>query len=70
DQNSFMRYSGQYQNLKVGMDFYANKKTTAGVVFSGFVNPSRHPGVNKTLLKNADNITDSIVVANNSDKGK
>ena len=70
DQNSFMRYSGQYQNLKVGMDFYANKKTTAGVVFSGFVNPSRHPGVNTTLLKNADNITDSIVVANNSDKGK
>lgn len=70
DQNSFMRYSGQYQNLKIGMDFYANKKTTAGVVFSGFVNPSRHPGVNTTLLKNADNITDSIVVANNSDKGK
>jgi len=70
DQNSFMRYSGQYQNLKIGMDFYANKKTTAGVVFSGFVNPSRHPGVNTTLLKNADNVTDSIVVANNSDKGK
>ena len=28
------------------------------------------PGINTTLLKNADNITDSIVVANNSDKGK
>jgi hypothetical protein len=65
-----MQHSGQYQNLKVGMDFYANKKTTAGVVFSGFINPSSQPGINTTLLKNADNITDSIVVANNSDKGK
>jgi iron complex outermembrane receptor protein len=70
DQNSYMQHSGQYQNLKIGIDFYANKKTTAGVVFSGFLNPSSQPGINTTLLKNADNITDSIVVANNSDKGK
>jgi iron complex outermembrane recepter protein len=70
DQNSFMQHSSQYQNLKLGLDFYANKKTTVGVVFSGFINPSSNPGVNTTLLNNANNITDSIVVANNSDKGK
>ena len=70
DQTSFMRHSDEYQNLKIGMDFYANKKTTAGAVFSGFLNPSNNPGINTTLLKNADNVTDSIVVANNSDKGK
>ncbi len=70
DQNSYMTHSSQYQNLKLGMDFYANKKTTAGVVFSGFINPSSNPGVNTTLLNDANNITDSIVVANNYDKGK
>ena len=70
DQQSNMQFSSQEHNIKLGMDFYANKKTTAGVVFSGFINPSINNGVNTTLLKNAANVTDSIVVADNSEKGK
>lgn len=70
DQESKMHHSSSYQNLKVGMDFYANKKTTAGVVLSGFLNPRKNFGLNTTLLKNADNVVDSIVVADNTDKGK
>ena len=70
DQQSNMQYSGQWSNLKLGMDFYANKKTTAGIVLSGVINPSRNNGVNTSLLENADKFVDSIVAATNSERGK
>jgi iron complex outermembrane recepter protein len=70
DQHSNMKFGAPEHNLKVGLDFYANKKTTAGIVLSGFINPSRNNGVNTTLLEGADKVVDSIVVANNSEKGK
>ena len=70
DQNSDMRRSSQYQNLKLGMDFYANKKTTLGIVLSGYVNPAKENSENQTDLNNANNQTDSIVKADNSDKRK
>ena len=70
DQESNMVHSSNYQQLKVGMDFYANKKTTLGVVFSGYLNPNLNNGANTTFLKNADNVVDSIVTATNTDKGK
>ncbi|MGH2564102.1 MAG: outer membrane beta-barrel family protein, partial [Ginsengibacter sp.] len=52
------------------MDFYPNKKTTLGVVFSGFVNPSHNNGTNTTLLKNYNNQIDSIVVAQSMQKAR
>src|SRR5665647_283195 len=70
DQNSVMKRSSQYQNLKAGMDFYANKKTTLGIVISGYVNPSKENNLNQTDLNNSSNQIDSIVIANNADKGK
>jgi iron complex outermembrane receptor protein len=70
DQHSNMQRNSQEHNVKLGMDFYANKKTTAGIVFSGYINPSRNNGVNTTLLENADKVVDSIVVADNLEKGK
>ena len=43
-------YSGQWSNLKLGIGFfYANKKTTASIVLSGVINPSRNNGVNASL---------------------
>ena len=51
DQSSLMNHNSTYQNLKVGMDFYANKKTTLGVVLSGYINPGNNTGDNTTLLK-------------------
>ncbi|MEP6951025.1 MAG: outer membrane beta-barrel protein [Ginsengibacter sp.] len=70
DQQSNMQFSSPEHNVKLGMDFYANKKTTAGIVFSGFINPSRNKGLNTTLLEDANKIVDSISVANNSETGK
>jgi hypothetical protein len=65
-----MNHSSAYQNLKLGLDFYANKKTTAGVVLSGFLDPRSNTGLNTTLLKDPNNVTDSIVAADNTDKGR
>jgi len=70
EQNTKMIHSSSYENIKAGLDFYANKKTTAGIVVSGFINPNKNIGSNTTLLKDADDVTDSIVVANNTDKGR
>jgi len=70
EQNTRMIHTSTYQNIKAGLDFYANKKTTAGIVVSGFINPNKNTGLNTTLLKGADDITDSIVVADNTDKGR
>jgi hypothetical protein len=70
DQQSQMKNSGTYQNLKIGLDYNASKKTTLGVVISGYINPSSNPGLNTTYLKDAYNNVDSIVAANNANRGK
>ena len=63
DQQSYMTNSSHYQSLKSGIDFYKNKKTTLGVVFSGFINPLENPGDNFTYLKNAQGGIDSMLYA-------
>ncbi|MEO6843685.1 MAG: outer membrane beta-barrel family protein [Ginsengibacter sp.] len=70
DQHTSTKRNSQYQNLKLGMDFYANKKTTLGIVMSGYINPSSQNSLNRTDLNDANNRIDSIVVASNSNKGK
>ena len=70
DQYNISKNTWQAQNFKAGMDFYATKKTTLGVVFSGFVNPSNDFGINTNHLNDGNNQTDSIVVADNTNKGK
>ena len=68
EQNSFMRSSRTNNNLKLGMDYFVNKKTTLGVVLSGFYNPESEHGNNISYLKNANSIVDSIVQATSSSK--
>ena len=68
DQESIMNRHSTYQSLKAGIDFYASKKTTLGVVLSGYVNPNAQTGDNTTFLKDADSQIDSIVLATNSTK--
>lgn len=70
DQTTPMKRSNTYENLKVGMDFYANKKTTLGMVVSGYLNPGKETSLSQTNLNNSNNVTDSIVTANNIDKRK
>jgi iron complex outermembrane recepter protein len=68
DQKTPTRRYSEYQNLKLGMDFYADKKNTLGVVFSGYLNPGKETSLNRTNLNDSDNRTDSVVVADNSNK--
>ena len=70
DQNRIANNSWQVHNLKAGMDFFAKKKTTLGVVFSGYLNPSDYLSRNQTNLNNSNNKTDSIVVSDNTNKEK
>ena len=49
------------RNFKLGLDYYLDKKTTLGVVLSGFSNPSKYKGFNKSFLQNASSELDSIV---------
>ena len=68
DQSAFMKHSSEDHNLKVGLDFYPDKKTTLGVVLSGYLNPSSNKGDNTTYLKNGSGVTDSIIYATNSSR--
>ena len=53
-----------YQNLKVGLDFYANKKTTYGFSVSGYLNSANSDGINSTRIKPSVNLVDSVVRSN------
>lgn len=60
----------QGQNFKAGIDFFATSRTTVGAVFSGLVNAGRDHGINTNYLNDSANQTDSIVIADNSEKRK
>lgn len=70
DQNIIRHNTYPDNNMKVGMDFFATKKTTLGVVFSGDINPGNEVNLNRTNLNNAADQIDSIVIADNSEKRK
>lgn len=69
-QNSVDRRSRQYYAMKTGMDFYASKKTTLGVVFTGNISPFSDPGTNTSYLRNATFQLDSTVVASKKNQGE
>ena len=50
DQVSKIRESGESYNAKVGMDYYASKKTTLGVVFTGFNSPGTFSNTSDVLI--------------------
>ncbi|RDB07495.1 outer membrane beta-barrel family protein [Runella aurantiaca] len=62
-QNSYIQRNLGGNNLKVGVDFYASKKTTLGVVLNGFYNPSLVNVTNKAKVLNAANEVTSLVEA-------
>lgn len=63
-QVSNMNHSNDNNNLKLGMDYYVSKKTTLGIVLSGFANPDKQVGDNISYLENPGGAVDSIVSAN------
>jgi iron complex outermembrane recepter protein len=70
EQKTRMRNENQFTNLKIGADYFITKKTTLGIVTSGFVNPGTFSSKSLSMLKNAGNVVDSIVYAESAQDQK
>lgn len=55
-------------NGKVGIDFYATKNTTFGLVFGGYASHGNEIGTSVSNLKNPSGMLDSIVLADRHEK--
>jgi iron complex outermembrane receptor protein len=60
-QSTHMKFLSPELNLKLGMDYFLDNKTTLGVVFSGYQNNETDISQSYISLKNANNVTDSLV---------
>ncbi len=72
EQLSKMAPNYQNHSFKIGADFYASKKTTIGVVFSGFENPGTFSNNNMTLKKDFEGniLSNTQTISKNEDKWK
>jgi hypothetical protein len=68
DQVSFAKKYRNNYNAKLGMDYYASKKTTLGFVLTGYTTPGTEVGTNTSYLQNSMGIVDSIVTAQRNEK--
>ena len=68
-QNARMIHNNGSNSAKVGVDYYASKKTTLGIVVSGFINPEKQTNVNTSYLKNSQQVIDSIAVSTGAENG-
>ena len=60
-QNTHMKFLSPEMNIKLGMDYFLDNKTTLGIVLSGYQNNETDNSDSKIALKDANNITDSLV---------
>ncbi|RYY86601.1 MAG: TonB-dependent receptor, partial [Chitinophagaceae bacterium] len=63
EQQTRQRGQNEYVGGKVGADYFLNKKTTLGIVFSGATNPESGTSTSVSYIKNAASQVDSIVSA-------
>ncbi len=68
DQESRIRDGGQSFNGKAGMDFFASKKTTFGVVLGGFSNPGHFNNTSEVFISDAAKILEGITRATTSNE--
>lgn len=67
EQNSYITPSRKNNSLKLGADFYVTPKTTIGIVWNGFNNPSEKNTINNaTILDQNQNIINTIQSDNTS----
>ncbi len=59
EQPTYMRQQGHNNTVKLGVDFFLNKKTTLGLVAGGFNSPRYFDAVSTGYWKDADMVTDS-----------
>lgn len=64
-QNSYNKQRRRSQNAKVGIDYYVNKRSTIGLVFAGFINPSTTFLTSKASILDANNIATTNILATN-----
>ena len=69
DQNARMLHNNGSNSAKIGVDYYASKKTTIGFVVSGFINPEKQTNLNTSYLKNGFGIVDFVAVSTGSEDG-
>ena len=69
DQSAYMQRRNGNNTVKVGVDYYANKNTTIGLVFTGFINPEKQTALNKSFLKNQFGKVDSIAISTSAEDG-
>ena len=69
DQYARMVHHNGNNTAKIGADYYVNNKTTIGIVFTGFINPEKQTGLNKSYLKNSIGEVDSIAVSTSAEDG-
>jgi iron complex outermembrane receptor protein len=68
DQKTITKRRNQNYNGKIGMDFYASKKTTLGFVYQGYTTPGTEDGSSTSFLKSPVGVIDSIVTAMRQEK--
>jgi hypothetical protein len=66
DQQSVMKRQSFGHNGKAGADYYAGKKTTLGVVLTGFINHTDNDNENTTWIMNPQGEIQSITEAHNT----
>lgn len=64
-QNSYIKREIEGLNLRLGADYYMSKKSTLGIVVSGFKNRTYSPVKNRSAIINSNNQIDSTVFATN-----
>lgn len=69
EQVAYMKRHNKSNNLKMGMDYYVNSKTTLGIVLSGAYNPESSDNHNTSYLENPSSAVDSIVTASSGITG-
>jgi hypothetical protein len=66
DQESRIKDEGQSYNAKVGFDYFLNKKTTFGAVFTGYFNPGLFSNQSDVLISDANQVLVSQTLAKTS----
>jgi iron complex outermembrane recepter protein len=60
-QNTHMKFLSPELNVKLGMDYFLDSRTTLGIVLSGYQDDETDNSQSYITLKNANNIPDSLV---------
>jgi outer membrane receptor protein involved in Fe transport len=68
DQNSFQRNRGKNQNLRLGMDYQVDKKTTVGIGINGTYNPREYTSSSISDIYNSKVLPDSSNLADTKNK--